>query len=275
MMAGRVHRRGRLVVLLVVLGLSGACGSGGPVAGPPDDVLPLPTSSGQNGTSPPPQPTATTTRPPTPSTPSPSPTPASDAVLQRGSGGSRVLAWQQQLSAAGYWLGEPDGVFGSLTEQATYALQKAAGLRRDGRVGADTSAALARGVRPRARSTVGRGVEIDISRQLLLVVDSGVVRAVLNTSTGSGGTYVVDGSVRRAVTPRGTFSVLRQVDGLRVSPLGVLWRPKYFVGGYAVHGAPLVPPTPASHGCVRVSNPAMDWIWQTGALPIGGPVLVY
>ena len=186
-----------------------------------------------------------------------------------------MLAWQQQLSSAGYWLGSPDGVFGALTEQATFALQKAAGLRRSGVVDATTAAALAQGVRPTARTADGRGVEIDLARQLLLVVDTGRVRAVLNTSTGSGGTYVVDGSVRRAVTPRGTFSVLRQVDGLRVSPLGVLWRPKYFVGGYAVHGAPSVPPWPASHGCVRVSSPAMDWIWGSGALPVGALVRVY
>lgn len=58
-------------------------------------------------------------------------------------------------------------------------------------------------------------------------------------------------------------------------PLGVLYRPKYFVGGVAVHGYPNVPPYPASHGCVRVTNEAMDWLWAKAALPIGGRVWVY
>ena len=45
-----------------------------------------------------------------------------------------------------------------------------------------------------------------------------------------------------------------EIDGWRDAPLGMLWRPKYFNGGIAVHGAPSVPPYPASHGCVRMRN---------------------
>jgi lipoprotein-anchoring transpeptidase ErfK/SrfK len=55
----------------------------------------------------------------------------------------------------------------------------------------------------------------------------------------------------------------------------VLYRPKYFTGGVAVHGFPDVPPYAASHGCVRVTNAAMDWLWATGRTPIGRPVWVY
>ena len=40
-----------------------------------------------------------------------------------------------------------------------------------------------------------------------------------------------------------------------------LWRPRYFNGGIAVHGSPSIPAYPASHGCARVSNAAMDMIW--------------
>jgi lipoprotein-anchoring transpeptidase ErfK/SrfK len=76
-------------------------------------------------------------------------------------------------------------------------------------------------------------------------------------------------------TPTGKFGVARQVNGYDVGPLGVLYRPKYFHDGVAVHGYPSVPPYPASHGCVRVTNAAMDWLWANGALPIGGPVWVY
>jgi lipoprotein-anchoring transpeptidase ErfK/SrfK len=55
-----------------------------------------------------------------------------------------------------------------------------------------------------------------------------------------------------------------------------LWRPKYFTWtGIAVHGYTSVPPYPASHGCARVSNNAINWIWDTNQMPIGTPVWVY
>lgn len=42
------------------------------------------------------------------------------------------------------------------------------------------------------------------------------------------------------------------MNGFDPSPLGTLYDPMYFTGGYAIHGNPSVPPFPASHGCVRV-----------------------
>jgi lipoprotein-anchoring transpeptidase ErfK/SrfK len=36
-----------------------------------------------------------------------------------------------------------------------------------------------------------------------------------------------------------------------------------------------VPPYPASHGCVRLSNAAMDFFWNQYLAPIGSPVWVY
>jgi peptidoglycan hydrolase-like protein with peptidoglycan-binding domain len=175
-----------------------------------------------------------------------------------------------------YFVGPIDGVFGSLTRQAVHAVQKAAGLSRDGVVGADTRAALDRGVRPQPRTGNGHVIEVDLDRQLLLVVDDGRVERTVNTSTGTFEYYWYDGERYFADTPRGTWTVYRQVDGWDSGPLGRLYRPKYFNRqGIAVHGYPNVPPRPASHGCVRVSLPAMDWMWRTGQLPIGTTVLVY
>jgi hypothetical protein len=56
------------------------------------------------------------------------------------------------------------------------------------------------------------------------------------------------------------FTFYRRIDGLRHAPLGVLYRPWYFTGGYAVHGSSDVPAHPASHGCVRVTNWDADWL---------------
>jgi lipoprotein-anchoring transpeptidase ErfK/SrfK len=36
-----------------------------------------------------------------------------------------------------------------------------------------------------------------------------------------------------------------------------------------------VPPYAASHGCVRVTLAAIDWIWAEDVAPIGTPVWVY
>ena len=182
---------------------------------------------------------------------------------------------QKRLRTLGYWLGTPDGVFGDLTQQAVYAVQKAAGLSRDGVIGPQTMQALDQGVRPTSRNLAGHAIQINLARQLLLFTTDGTIDWIFNTSTGGRYTYWDGGQPHRAITPTGSFTITWQVDGWDRSPLGMLWRPKYFVGGIAVHGYDSVPPYPASHGCVRVSIPAMDWVWATGQAPIGTRVVVY
>ena len=80
----------------------------------------------------------------------------------------------------------------------------------------------------------------------------------------------------KAYTPVGTFRVYRASDDpAYFGSLGELYRPRFIVGGVAVHGYRNVPNYPASHGCIRVSNPAMDMIWATNAMPMGGTVIVH
>ncbi|BBH65608.1 peptidoglycan-binding protein [Actinoplanes sp. OR16] len=195
--------------------------------------------------------------------------------LKSGAEGAEVLALQTRLAELGYWNGKVDGKFGGTTQQAVFALQKAAKLGRDGVVGPKTQQALDRGVRPEARSTDGRFVEIDLKRQLLMLVSDGEIEQIFNTSTGSNTYYEQEGETYLADTPRGKFKVSRQIDGWRDAPLGLLWRPKYFNGGIAVHGAPSVPAHPASHGCARVSIAAMNWLWTNDKIPIKTRVWVY
>lgn len=240
-------------VILVVAAL-GACGDGTETGSEPGPPVTTTTTT----TTPP------TTAPPPPTTPEPTVPPAPD-VLRRGASGAAVSDLEARLAELGYWTGEVDGTFDAETHHAVVALQKAAGIGRDGVVGPETRAALDRGARPGARSTSGRVVEIDLADQLLFVVGDGRVEAVFDTSTGS----------RPGSTPAGEWQVTRQIDGLRRSPLGLLYRPKYFHEGVAVHGYTSVPPQPASHGCVRVTYPAMDHIWAAGLMPVGTPVWVY
>ena len=195
--------------------------------------------------------------------------------LRVGSRGSQVLALQNRLAALGYWLGGVDGQFGDLTRQAVVAIQKVAGLSRDGICGPLTWSRVDAGSRPHARSTTGHVVEIGKTTQTLLIVDSGVVKRIYNTSTGSNQRYLQDGTWHTAVTPSGTFRVFRRVDGWRNGPLGSLYRAQYFNGGIAIHGYTSVPSTPASHGCCRVSLPAMDNLWGIGGMQVDSSVLVY
>lgn len=225
-----------------------------------------------------PAPPAETPAPPAaePAPVAPAPDPATEELV-RGSTGDRVVALQQRLADLGYFGASPDGTFGPGTQQAVWALQKAAGIGRDGRVGPMTQAALDQGVRPTPQSSSGHVIEIDIARQLVLAVDDGRVTAIINASSGNGERYEAKGRTYYARTPAGTFTVGRQIDGNYESSLelGSMWRPKFFNGGIAVHGSGSVPPSPASHGCVRVANGAMNWIWDSWGAPAGTTVIVY
>ena len=205
-----------------------------------------------------------------PTTPPPLP-----PTVGPGSSGAVVASLQSQLLALGYWVDTTSGVFDDSTEQAVWALQKAAGLSRDGVAGPDTWTALDNGVVPQPRSTSGYVIEVNLELDLLMVVNNGHLQWTLNTSTGGGYTYVQDGVTNVALTPTGLFHTFSAVDGTVVDSLGVLWRPRFFVGGYAIHGDSSVPPYPVSHGCVRVSNEAIDWIWSANIDPIGTTVWVY
>jgi peptidoglycan hydrolase-like protein with peptidoglycan-binding domain len=252
-----------------------ACDSSEPTASGP--ASPVPSQATPSAPDPSAGPSAPSLSPSgLPAGPTASPSPqAKPKKLKTGAKGAEVLALQARLTELGYWNGKADGKFGGTTQQAVFALQKAAKVGRDGVVGPKTQQALDQGVRPKARSTSGKVVEIDLRRQLLLLVADGEIEQVFNTSTGSNSYYEQDGETYLADTPRGKFKVGRQIDGWRDAPLGLLWRPKYFNGGIAVHGAPSVPAHPASHGCARVSIAAMNWLWTNEKIPIKTRVWVY
>ena len=68
-----------------------------------------------------------------------------DCLLKDGSRGELVKALQTRLNEQGYGAGNADGIFGSNTEQAVKALQSAAGIATDGKVGKSTWTALLEG----------------------------------------------------------------------------------------------------------------------------------
>jgi peptidoglycan hydrolase-like protein with peptidoglycan-binding domain len=218
----------------------------------------------------------TTSAPPTTAAPTTTtkPKPAAPAKLQSGSEGAQVKALQHRLHELGYQVQAADGQFGPETHHSVVAFQKVNRLGRDGVVGPITRKALERPRVPKPRSTkAGFHVEADLTLQVVYMVKDGKIQEILDASSASGQTYTVDGDVRVAVTPQGSFVIQRKIDAWRRSKLGLLYRPAYFTGGYALHGAYSVPPFPASHGCIRITTTAMDrWFAK---LPVGTPMLVY
>jgi peptidoglycan hydrolase-like protein with peptidoglycan-binding domain len=198
-------------------------------------------------------------------------------VTEPGEAGPEVSALQRRLTDLGYWVGPAiSGTFDGDTTQAVYAFQKIEGLPPTGKADPATRQRLATAARPKPASPVGDLIEVDKAHQVLMVVRGGQARFVFNTSTGTEGTYTYKGTAHRAHTPEGRFAVIREVDGYQESHLGRLYRPKYFhPDGFAFHGSAFVPSYPASHGCVRLSNAAVDFIWGQKLAPIGSAVFVY
>ncbi|MGH8934650.1 MAG: cell wall-binding repeat-containing protein [Egibacteraceae bacterium] len=201
----------------------------------------------------------------------------SSAEVAHGDTGEAVTDLQQRLTDAGYWLGPVNGEFGLLTQQALTAFQKVNGLHLSGVYGVQDRKVLeSKPGRPAPRSTRGFIVEVDKPKQIVMLVRDGKVEWIINTSTGTNQEYEYEGKTYLADTPDGTWKITRQVDGIRETYLGRLYRPKYFhPDGIAIHGANFIPPYPDSHGCVRVTDAAMDFLWEGNRVPIGTPVLIY
>jgi lipoprotein-anchoring transpeptidase ErfK/SrfK len=165
-------------------------------------------------------------------------------TLAVGAAGRTVVALQSALAAQHYLLPGRSAIFSSELTDAIYAFQKVNRLARTGIADQATWRALARPIAARP-SYAGPAFHVEVNKplQVLYVVRHGRVAQIVPVSTaGLPGKF----------TPVGRFAVYRKVVGFDPSPLGTLYDPSYFTGGYAIHGNPSVPPYPASHGCVRV-----------------------
>lgn len=197
-----------------------------------------------------------------------------DVTLRAGNSGPEVKFLQKMLIRNTYPAGATDGSFGYSTLQASYAFEKTKGLARDAVITPAQMTLLAMKGTPKApRRSPDRYVDVDISRQVLFEVRNGKVKHTLPISSGNEEYYTVDGQTYKAHTPRGDFRIERKIAGKRVSRLGTLWWPSYFVGGYAVHGSDSVPTYPASHGCVRIPRYLEKKFFYRN--PVGMPLFVH
>ena len=184
------------------------------------------------------------------------------------------LEAEQRLWDLGYWGGPADGKFDSDSRHALIAFQKVERRPRTGKLTLDEFNALRAATRPQPLHSRYPHVEIDLTRQVLFLIDeSGEVARILPVSTGNGALYMDQGKLHRARTPTGTFTVLRKIKGWRLSSLGLMYYPSYIFNGIAVHGSLSVPTHPASHGCIRVPMYAAKEL--SSFLPVGMPVIIY
>jgi peptidoglycan hydrolase-like protein with peptidoglycan-binding domain len=181
---------------------------------------------------------------------------------------------EQRLSEMGYTTGPVDGVLDAATRNALIVFQKWEGLKLTGRLTRNDFEAIMSADAPRARDSGYNHVEVDLDRQVLLLINAeGAVRRILPVSTGSNKRYNEKGIKGLAYTPRGRFRIYAKLSGWRKSPLGLLYYPNYFSDGLAIHGNPSVPNQPQSHGCIRIPMSAAADV--SDLLPVGTIVLIY
>jgi lipoprotein-anchoring transpeptidase ErfK/SrfK len=187
---------------------------------------------------------------------------------------AKVQEAEQMLSSLGYWITKVDGKTDDSTRQGIIAFQKVEGLKRTGVLSDDVLRSLRLASKPSAKYSGSAHVEIDITRQVIFLVnDAGEVTNVLSTSTGNGERYFSEGKWQTAYTPRGTFKIQRQIKGIRKAPLGTIYYPSYFNGGIAIHGSNSIPVKAASHGCARIPRFADRQFVEM--VKVGMPVYVY
>jgi N-acetylmuramoyl-L-alanine amidase len=186
---------------------------------------------------------------------------------------AEVKEGERRLAELGYWTGPIDGILDPATRSALIAFQKRESRPVTGKLTRDDLEAIRTATPPKAKDVGYAHVEVDIDRQVLLIVNDDDSVRVLHTSTGSGKPFMDQGQMSVAYTPRGRFVVYDKTFGWEDGVLGSVYYANYISGGVAIHGYLSVPTQPASHGCIRIPMFAAREVSKL--LPVGTIVLVY
>ena len=179
---------------------------------------------------------------------------------------------ERRLFELGYWTGPVDGRFDPATRSALIAFQKWEGRTPTGRLTIDELQAMRNAVTPPPRDGNYAHVEVDVDRQVLLIVDDKERVRVLPVSTGTDKPFTYDGQTSIAYTPRGRFVIYEKGVGWEDNLPGMYYA-NYISGGIAIHGSHNVPAQPASHGCIRIPLFAAREVSRM--LQLGTIVLIY
>jgi hypothetical protein len=171
--------------------------------------------------------------------------------------------YEQALQDEGYYLGPHVSSHFTLGARlATVAFRKVNNMARNTQYKPIIFEKLLQGrgaFRPRYHTE--HHVEVDISRQVMALVDGDKVVAVFHVSTGKPSTPTV----------RGTYHFYRKDPGYNSEGM---YYSVYFIRGYATHGYNPVPMhEAASHGCVR--NPIPFSVYIYNWIHLGDPIHIY
>lgn len=174
--------------------------------------------------------------------------------------GREALLFNRLLAAAGYHMGDVSDHFDESTALAVLAMRKVNDLPRTEEYDPSLFTMLlrGRGAFEPAHDQPGRYVEVDLSRQVIALIENGKPTDVFHVSTGAFG------------TPTGTYSFYEKSPGYNQKGM---YYSVYYSGNYATHGYYSVPTYPASHGCVR--NPEIYSVFIYDWISLGDPIYVY
>ena len=202
--------------------------------------------------------------------------PASLSAQQKRRAGmsvAQIKEAEQRLNELGYWTGPVDGRLDDGSRAALIAFQKWEGREITGKLTREELEAMRNSMMPKPRDTGYEHVEVDVDRQVLMLVKDDDSVRVLPVSTGSGKEFMDEGQMSISYTPRGRFVVYDKTYGWENGQLGSVYYANYITGGVAIHGYLSVPNQPASHGCIRIPMFAARQV--SDLLPKGTIVLVY
>jgi len=99
---------------------------------------------------------------------------------------AQVKEAERLLADMGYWTGAVDGLLDATTRAALISFQKWEGRSVSGQLTIDELEAIRIAASPKAREDGYEHVEVDLDRQVLLLVDNDGKVRVLPVSTGNG-----------------------------------------------------------------------------------------
>ncbi len=174
--------------------------------------------------------------------------------------GREALLFNRLLQEAGYHLGDVSDRFDESTALAVLAMRKVNDLPRTEEYDPSLFTMLlrGRGAFEPVHDQDGRYVEVDLSRQVMALIEDGKPTDVFHVSTGAFG------------TPTGTYSFYSKSPGYNQKGM---YYSVYYDGNYATHGYYTVPTYPASHGCVR--NPEVYSVFIYDWISLGDPIYIY
>jgi hypothetical protein len=178
---------------------------------------------------------------------------------------AQIKETERRLAELGYWTGPIDGRLDDGTRAALIAFQKWEGREITGKLTIAEIEAIRNATGPKPRDTGYEHVEVDVDRQVLMLVKDDDSVRVLPVSTGTGKDFMDEGQMSVVVYDK-TF-------GWENGQLGSVYYANYISGGVAIHGYLSVPNQPASHGCIRIPMFAAREV--SDLLPKGTIVLVY